>query len=67
MFYELLKATDGRNLFLAKNFKRNKVNKELDEVKFNDVENANVLTYYTYKGDQKNWVDEDTGEIFVGD
>ena len=67
MFYELLKATEGKRLFTAKNFKRNKVNKELEEVKFNDVENANVLTYYTYKGDQKNWVDEDTGEIFVDD
>ena len=39
----------------------------MEEVKFNDVENAKVLTYYTHKGDQKNWVDEDTGEIFVDD
>ena len=39
----------------------------MDEVKFNDVENANVLTYTTYKGDQKNWIDEDTGEIWVDD
>ena len=67
MFYELLKATEGRWLFTAKNFHRGAVKKQPEKLKTNDIEDSNVTKLFIYKKEHENWIDEETGEIFIPD
>jgi hypothetical protein len=67
MVYNTLKATKGRNLFLAKNIKRSSIKKELDEYRINDIKDANIIQRFNYYSKAKNWVDIDTGEVFITD
>ena len=67
MVYNLLKATKGKNLFLAKNIKRDMLKKESDEAKINDIEDANIIQRYSYHIKANNWIETTTAEIFVTD
>ena len=67
MVYNLLKETKGKNLFLAKNIKRSKIRKELDENKINDIKDANIIQRFNYYNKAKNWIEIETGELFVSD
>ncbi len=67
MVYNLLKATKGKNLFLAKNIKRGEIKKELDDSKINDIKDANIIQRFNYHSKVKNWVDIETGELFISD
>ena len=64
MFYKLLKVTDNRHLFTAKNFEK-LPSDELKESKFDDVKNEKVISLYSFF--KFNWYDEETGEILVTD
>jgi len=65
MFYDLLKATEGKRLFTAKNFKRSKDSKKVEEVNSNEIECERVTGRLVYNGELKNWIDNDTKKIFV--
>ncbi len=67
MVYNLLKVTKGRNLFLAKNIKMSKLNKEAKELKIKDDQDSEIVQRFFYKNDFKNWIDPETGEIFIDD
>jgi len=67
MVYNLLKATKGKNLFLAKNIKRNGIKKVLDDSKMNDIKDANIIQRFNYQSKVKNWIDIETGELFISD
>ena len=68
MLYHLLKATEGRRLFTAKNLPKDKnIRDALKEAKFNDVENANRIDAFHYHKESANWISPYTGEIFVTD
>jgi len=67
MVYNLLKATKGRNLFLAKNIKRSNIKKELDDHKINDIKDAKIIQRFNYHSKAKNWIDIKTGEVFITD
>ena len=66
MVYNLLKAIEGKRLFLAKNIKLDKIlDDEMKELKFNDIDNESLINTYNYSKEFKNWIDENTGELFV--
>ena len=68
MVYHLLKALEGKRLFLAKNIKLDKEKiRELKSKKYNDIENAKIDQTFRYHKEDKNWIDDLTGEIFVID
>ena len=67
MVYNILKATKGRNLFLAKNIKRGSINKELDDYRVNDIQDAKIIQRFNYHSKAKNWIDIVTGEVFITD
>lgn len=65
MFYQLLKVTEGKRLFTAKGFSRTSVQKQLEELKTNDVEDSRVAELSVYKKEYINWVNEETGKMFI--
>ena len=65
MLYRLLKATENRHIFTAKNIFLDKIDEELKESKFNNIENEKVEGIYSFY--KTNWVNEDTGELFITD
>lgn len=66
MLYHLLKATEGRRLFTAKNLPKDKTIKDaLKEIKINDIENANRIDAFHYNKESANWISPETGELFV--
>jgi hypothetical protein len=68
MVYQLLIATAGRRLFTAKGFPyEKKITDMLKEVEYNDIEEAKLISTFHYKKDCKNWINPDTGELFVND
>ncbi|MBS4033130.1 MAG: protein rep [Ignavibacterium sp.] len=67
MVYHLLKVTKGKNLFWAKNIKLSKLEKELKESKIKDDTNNQIIQRFFYKNDLKNWIDPETGELFIDD
>ena len=66
MAYNILKATKGRNLFLAKNIKRDNRKKGLDDQIINDIKER-IIKRFNYHSKAKNWIDIKTGEVFITD
>jgi len=67
MVYQMLKATKNKDLFLAKNIKRDEITKELSESKFDDTGEANIIQRFHFSSIAKNWIDPDTGECLITD
>lgn len=66
MAYKLLKATENKRLFTAKNIKKKKNLKSWEELKIKDVnDDHTVLDRFHFNGKINNWVNCETGEIFV--
>ncbi|MBI9073393.1 MAG: protein rep [Melioribacteraceae bacterium] len=65
MVFNLLKATDGKRLFTAKNFKKDEVKKNEEEIK--SVLGNGLEKEFFYDTRLRNWVDVETGEIFIDD
>lgn len=67
MVYNLLKSTKGKNLFLAKNIKRDKFKNGIAESRINEIKDANIVQRFNYQSKSNNWIETETGELFITD
>ena len=67
MIYNLIIKTKGKRLFTQKNIIKNNLQKEKDEVIFNDIKDARIISRFSYHSTNKNWINIETGELFISD
>lgn len=65
MLYTFLKAVQNKRLFMTKNIEANDIDKsKLDAQKFSN-RNSHRVKQFHYNIKNKNWIDPETGEIFI--
>ena len=67
MVYNIINATKYKRLFTQKNIHRKQLQKEISEIKMNDIKDAKIVSRFNYYTKSKNWIDIETGEIFITD
>ena len=67
MVYNIINATKYKRLFTQKNLDRKKVRREISDIKMNDIKDAKIVSRFNYYTKAKNWIDIETGEVFITD